>query len=296
MTSLQIAYFLKTAQCMSFSQAAQELYVSQPSVSRQIRLLEQELGCRLLDRTRKNAITLTAEGMIYRETFHRTQQQLAAARSAAQAAAGQPSLRLRAGIGMYWDMTDQLLQFRAQVRQLYPQAQIQFESHDFLEMRRQLQAGTMDCMVCTKTSLLDFAGLDVIQIANLESRAYVRRGLLRPAEEPLRVEDFNGQQLLMLSETESPMAMELAQLRFQAHQVTVTPVWLPNRDTILQALLMGDGVAVFDQYMRFRNDPRLTSLDLDDRIPICVVWNRHNRNPLIRLFADAMTALFSPAP
>ena len=39
MTSLQIQYFLKVADCMSFSQAADELYVSQPSVSRQIQQL-----------------------------------------------------------------------------------------------------------------------------------------------------------------------------------------------------------------------------------------------------------------
>ena len=44
MTSLQISYFLKTAEYMSFSRAAQALYVTQPSVSRQIKLLEAELG------------------------------------------------------------------------------------------------------------------------------------------------------------------------------------------------------------------------------------------------------------
>ena len=87
------------------------------------------------------------------------------------------------------------------------------------------------------------------------------------------------------------MAMELAQLQFLARQVKVHPVWLPNRDTILQALLLGDGVAVFDQYMRFRNDPRLTCFNLEDDIPICVLWDQHNQNPLIRLFADTMTEL-----
>ena len=44
MTSLQVNYFLRVAESMSFSKAAEELYVSQPSVSRQVQLLEQELG------------------------------------------------------------------------------------------------------------------------------------------------------------------------------------------------------------------------------------------------------------
>ena len=71
MTSLQIQYFLKVADCMSFSQAADELYVSQPSVSRQIQQLEHELGCALFDRSRKNAISLTPAGMVFRDSFRR---------------------------------------------------------------------------------------------------------------------------------------------------------------------------------------------------------------------------------
>ena len=47
MTDLQIQYFLKVADCMSFSGAAHDLFVSQPSVSRQVHQLEQELGDKL---------------------------------------------------------------------------------------------------------------------------------------------------------------------------------------------------------------------------------------------------------
>lgn len=291
MTSLQIIYFLKVADCMSFSQAAQELYVSQPSVSRQIKLLEKELGYALFDRSRKNAISLTAAGMVFRETFHHARQQFAAAKAVAKEITGQPALQLRVGVGAYWDMSRELSAFRQQVRLRYPQAVLHFESHDFQVLRQKIRSGGLDVMLCTKTSLMDFDGLEVVQIANLESLAYVRKGLLCPGDQPLRAEDFEGQKLLMLSEEESPMAMELAQLQFLARQVKVHPVWLPNRDTILQALLLGDGVAVFDQYMRFRNDPRLTCFNLEDDIPICVLWDQHNQNPLIRLFADTMTEL-----
>ena len=291
MTSLQINYFLKVADHMSFSKAAQELYVSQPSVSRQIKLLEQELGYMLFDRSRKNAIRLTAAGIVFRETFHHARQQFMAAKTVAQEVSRQPALQLRVGVGSYWDMSQELRTFRDQVQLRYPQATLYFESNDFQVLRQKIRSGALDVMLCTKTSLMDFDGLEVVQIANLESRAYVRKGLLCPEQQPLRAEDFEGQNLLMLSEEESPMAMELAQLQFLARQVKVIPVWLPNRDTILQALLLGDGVAVFDQYMRFRDDPRLTYFNLEDHIPICTLWDQHNQNPLIQLFADCMTEL-----
>lgn len=73
MTFLQIQYFLKTAECMSFSQAAQQLYVTQPSVSRQIKQLEQELGYPLFVRTQKNAIRLTPAGIVFQDAFSQMQ-------------------------------------------------------------------------------------------------------------------------------------------------------------------------------------------------------------------------------
>ena len=289
MTSLQISYFLKTAEYMSFSRAAQALYVTQPSVSRQIKLLEAELGRPLFDRTRKNALRLTAEGMIYREAFSQIRRQYLRARDLVRDLSGDSPMALRVGVGSGWELSRELLRSRDQIVERFPRAQLFFESQDFRELRRQVRAGTLDAILCTKTSLTDFDGLEIRKIADLESRAYVRKGLLRPAEEPLRASDFEGQKLLMLSEEESPMAMELALLQFQARQVHLVPEYLPNRDTIRCALMMGEGVAVFDQYMGFGEDPRLTWLNLEDDIPICLVWSAGNRNPLIELFADALT-------
>ena len=197
-------------------------------------------------------------------------------------------MQLKIGIGSGWDMSTALLRVKTQLTQHYPQAELLFESQDFRELRHRIRSGELDVMICTKTSLIDFDGLAVQEIANLESRAYVKKGLLRPENEPLAAADFQGQTLLMLSQEESPLAMELALLQFQARQITVVPKYLPNRDSILQALLLGEGVTVFDPYMRFSNDPRLTFFNLEDDIPVCVAWSKHNPNPLIHLFADAM--------
>ncbi|MFR5117879.1 MAG: LysR family transcriptional regulator [Eubacterium sp.] len=59
MNDLEIEYFLAAARNMSFSRAAQELFVSQPAISRQILALEQELGCPLFERLNRG-IMLTA--------------------------------------------------------------------------------------------------------------------------------------------------------------------------------------------------------------------------------------------
>ena len=47
--------FYYVAKYKSITQAASLLYSSQPSISRMIKILEQELGCTLFIRTRKGA-------------------------------------------------------------------------------------------------------------------------------------------------------------------------------------------------------------------------------------------------
>ena len=288
MTSLQIIYFLKAAECMSFSKAAEELYVSQPSVSRQIKQLEEELGFQLFDRSLKHQISLTAAGMVFRDSFRRFAQGYQQARAAAAEVSRQTTLQLRVGISQNWDITDSLMRFQKQVELRYPQAEVYYESNSSLQLRRRMEADQLDVAVCIRTTVQSFDQLEVLDIAQLETRAFVRKGLLRKAEEPLQMSDFNGQTLLMLPEEEAPMSQQIVQLQFQAQQVTVHPVRLPNRDSLFQAVLMGRGFTVGDEWLWGYGDPRLTYLKMQEPIPTCVVWDKRNQNPLIRLFAETM--------
>src|ERR1700736_5268422 len=56
-----LRYFVSVAEALSFTKAAQKLNTAQPSLTRQIKDLEDELGVRLLNRTKQQA-TLTDEG------------------------------------------------------------------------------------------------------------------------------------------------------------------------------------------------------------------------------------------
>ena len=56
-----LRYFVSVAEALSFTKAAAKLHTAQPSLTRQIKDLEEELGVRLLNRT-KQQVTLTDEG------------------------------------------------------------------------------------------------------------------------------------------------------------------------------------------------------------------------------------------
>lgn len=57
----QLEYFLKVAEQLNFSRAAESLYISQPALSYQIAELERELGAELFVRDRRK-VSLTPEG------------------------------------------------------------------------------------------------------------------------------------------------------------------------------------------------------------------------------------------
>ena len=61
MNLLQIHYFLAAADCLSFTQAADLLYITQPALSRQITAIEKELNLQLFVRTIR-AVRLTPAG------------------------------------------------------------------------------------------------------------------------------------------------------------------------------------------------------------------------------------------
>lgn len=63
-----LRYFLAVAREESISKAAEYLHITQPTLSRQLMELEEELGSRLLNRGKRNhKITLTDEGMLLRK-------------------------------------------------------------------------------------------------------------------------------------------------------------------------------------------------------------------------------------
>ncbi|MFI7067885.1 LysR family transcriptional regulator [Kribbella sp. NPDC050124] len=81
-----VRYFTVVAEQRHFGRAAAELHITQPSLSRQIRSLEQQLGARLLDRTPQGS-RLTEAGEVFLPRAQALLRSAAEATAATQAAA-----------------------------------------------------------------------------------------------------------------------------------------------------------------------------------------------------------------
>src|SRR5690242_18550142 len=92
----QLRYFVALAERLHFGRAAAALHISQPPLARGIRGLEEQLGARLLARTRRK-VELTHEGSRFYEEAKRILAQLERAALEVGAMAAGQSGRLRLG-------------------------------------------------------------------------------------------------------------------------------------------------------------------------------------------------------
>src|SRR5271168_3178022 len=94
----QLAYVLAVAEEKSFTQAATRLHLAQPSLSRQVRLLEHELGVVLFNRgPGQNRVTLTPDGAALLPFMQRVLADVSATGAEARALSGMARGRLAVG-------------------------------------------------------------------------------------------------------------------------------------------------------------------------------------------------------
>jgi DNA-binding transcriptional LysR family regulator len=135
-----VRYFTVVAGHRHFGRAAAELLVAQPSLSRQVRRLEQQLGTRLLDRTPQGT-RLTAAGEVFLPQA-RSLLRAAAQAAAATRAAAQPS-RVTIGYTPGIIVTPAVRQLRRQ----HPDADAQTLHLEWNEPRAALLGHRVDAVV-----------------------------------------------------------------------------------------------------------------------------------------------------
>ena len=114
-----LRYFVRVAEELHFGRAAAQLGMSQPPLSQQIRLLEEELGVSLFERTSRR-VTLTPAGQLFLVEAHKVLSQVARAVSVARSAGlGGPG-EIEVGFASSVPLTAIVAQALAAFREAHP--------------------------------------------------------------------------------------------------------------------------------------------------------------------------------
>jgi DNA-binding transcriptional LysR family regulator len=143
----QLDMFRAVAEERSFTRAAERLHVSQSAISRQVKLLEEELGGRLVHRGARGA-TLTAPGELLLRLANRVHRDMRDVMSQIAETHGllRGSLTLAGGMTVCMHVLPKVLK---QYRRLYPGVELRVVSGPTESILRQLRAHTVDMALLT---------------------------------------------------------------------------------------------------------------------------------------------------
>ncbi|WP_123670206.1 LysR family transcriptional regulator [Actinocorallia herbida] len=189
----QLAYFVAVAEIRHFTQAAESLGIAQPSLSKQIRALEKELGAPLFSRARGN-ITLTPAGDVLLPLAKRILADVDTARLEVRELAGLVRGRVRLGAtpslcaGL---LADALRRFH----DAYPGIDLTVEEGGSRDLVRDLTRGSLDIALVI-LPLADDTPLVTTPILR-EHLVVAMPSDQRPRRSPMSVEDLHGRDLVM---------------------------------------------------------------------------------------------------
>ena len=176
-----LKYFLAVAREESISRAAEQLHMSQPPLSRQIRELEEELGKQLLVRGSRK-VTLTEEGMILRRRAEEILSLAEKTRSEVMLSSEDVRGVISIGCAETEGMRVIARKFRA-LREDYPQVRIHLHSGNADDVLERLDKGLLDFgVVIEPTDLLKY---DFLRLPGRDTW-----GLLMRRDHPLAQKSF----------------------------------------------------------------------------------------------------------
>jgi LysR family hydrogen peroxide-inducible transcriptional activator len=191
-----LQYFVKLADLRHFSKAAEACFVSQPTLSTQIRKLEDELGVQLVERAPRK-IMLTPVGEDVAERARLVLNDVAEIRAVARRAGDPADGNLR--LGLFPTLAPYFLpHVIPKVRTQFPNLRLQLAEEKTENIINMLQQGELDAALLALP--INDDGLDM---EILFEEPFV---LALPAEHPLgakariTLKDLNGAELLLLDE------------------------------------------------------------------------------------------------
>jgi DNA-binding transcriptional LysR family regulator len=282
MDLFQLRCFVAVCEELHFGRAATRLHMTQPPLSRQIRLLEDSVGARLLDRTSRS-VRLTPAGAVLRDDAVRilrlAQDAAATAHRTALGELGRVVIGYTAVAG--YVLIPTLLKL---AREKLPGIDIVLEEMVSAQQYRALAEEALD--LAFVRPLESDADFQYHPITREPMQLAIPAGHALARKQRIALADMAGQPLVMYSEKEGKYFHDKIRRLFTA--TGVRPLYVHHigqTHTIMALVSAGIGLAVVPASARQLGLENVEFRDLwrkDVRAEIYLAWRRLERNPAQR--------------
>ena len=293
MNTRQLEYFLAVATELSFTRAAEKLYVSQTAVTKQIRNIEEQLGVKLFERTKKKVV-LTPAGRVFQreatnllEHWKTTEERV---KMAFNGAIGSLKIGFSTGSGR-----TKIGQYMSNFVAHYPSIGVTFKNEPPSELLHMLREGKIDLAFVplfdekkyagVEYYILDIASLVVVMPKNhaLSYHEYVTRA------------DMENENLILACSENGALGEEFFIIEpFKKAGLQPNIVARDeNVETVLFMVSANIGIAILPEYLAVRStvgtQRDLAEIPFDPEhggVRLIAAWNPKNNNPSCRIIID----------
>lgn len=287
MNMIQMKYFITAAKCLNFTKAADQLFITQPALSRQIAAIESELNMQLFVRNNRQ-VKLTPAAVVLLEEFEKIYHDynLAIARAANSFAGVSGELNIGILEGAYvGDLFPGALRHFAE---FYPQVKINLRNYSFNALIERLYRNDLDLII---TLLFDVKYRDKLQYEVIEHTrdfVVVHKDHRLAEAKYVKLSDFKDETILMVSPEDSEMSPKLIIDACKSCGFTPKVKFASSLQEEMLWVEAGVGVCILDTRNSLYKNTSVRFLNVDQISDpsLTLAWNVDHYNPMKEIFKD----------
>jgi DNA-binding transcriptional LysR family regulator len=290
----QLRDFVILAEELNFRRAAERLFISQPSLSHQIALLEANLGIRLFRRDRRG-VSLTTEGKAILEDARRLLAESEAIANKAHQLAEVDAATLRVGYPEFANRTV-IPQILASFRQRHPGVRLQLSEGYSRKLVKDLRDAGLDLAFVMLPAAEDLSGFQVEPLIDEPPGVLLAANHRLAALPEIPAEAVAEEQLLLADRSVNPVMYDsvVAWVRQFGREPRFFPVGgsgVYTYDTAMRVIESGEAVSLTAESMAGFLSPGVVFRPIHGLAPhfqMAAVWSSQNRSDSLTAFLEAV--------
>lgn len=277
--------FLVLANCLNYSKAASQLYLTQPVLSRHIHDLEHQVGAPLLIRNTHKA-ELTQIGKLFAEeaeqiinTYNKSMERI---RTATAAVNGVLNIGfLEAAVKPF------LKNFIVEFSKEHPQISLELQSYDLEELLIAFNEGYLDIAFATHVDDSYFPGLMSRHILRDKLYVVINNAHHLSMQKSISIQALSEQPVIMLSKEKNAIAYDFHKNLFKKHEARLNVVKeVRNVENALFFVSLNKGLFIIPEHLLYlvSDQAALELVDDECYITVNLLWKKDNPNPATGIF------------
>jgi DNA-binding transcriptional LysR family regulator len=283
----QLRSIVVLAEELNFGKAAKRLFISQPPLSRQIQAVEEELGLKLFERTKRHVLLTESGKVLVQEARRILSESHQAVKLAVMASRGETGI-LRIGVT---STSDHIIPYSIRAFALkYPHVHIDVFGLGDSDLIQNIRIGRIDCAVL-RTPVAD-PDLNIDELYTEPLVAVLAQDHVLAGRKKLRLKALASETLILTPRHIAPIYHDLIITLFSKAGLTPKTIReAETRSSLATLVAANQGIAIVGSTVQEIQRPDLVMRSIASRAAVaklCVAYQRGNSSKILSQFLEIL--------